>query len=218
MRSRGTARHALVGTTDGAALPHVAGGAATGQECISRALSLLDGLHSDTAPPAAGLLGSWRGAGSSLSRKQARGVVASAASELWATALGVDASRVDVTEATRRWWTSQPEPASNVNARVEQLLLQLRHAADEAVVLVGHSHFFRELLDARLHPCAGVADPALAAGLGSCKLRHCNIACCELDFAHAERPIVSVAFLAAADDGTGRRVLRSATVAEATVP
>ena len=59
--------------------------------------------------------------------------------------------------------------------RLSALLEQIRYSPAESVVLVGHSHFFRELLKAYLHDDFDARDPELAAALRKKKLSNCGV-------------------------------------------
>ena len=67
-------------------------------------------------------------------------------------------------------------------------------------MLVGHSHWIRELFRTNLHPSVADADPTLAAQLHSRKLSNCGVARLELDFgaqdAASDRSVVGVRLLA----------------------
>ena len=94
---------------------------------------------------------------------------------------------LDDLEARSRWWSAGPEGASGVagvSQRLGDLFDQLRYSNAETIVLVGHSHLFRELL--KLHLCDSKIDPGLAADLRKKKLSNCGVARLELDFDNAD--------------------------------
>ena len=77
---------------------------------------------------------------------------------------------------------------------------QLRYHPAETVTLVGHSHYFRELLRSQLHEGFVAREPHLAALLRTRKLSNCGVACLELDFdAGGSTPVVGVTLLAGTD-------------------
>ena len=78
-------------------------------------------------------------------------------------------------------------------------LVQVRFRPEERLVLVGHSHYFRELFR---HFCAEGCELVDADGsaakaelLHSKKLSNCGVAKCELDFTAEGAPVVSVKLL-----------------------
>ena len=73
---------------------------------------------------------------------------------------------------------------------------QIQYSAAASIVLVGHSHFFRELLRANLSAGVAKSAPELAKELASKKLSNCGVACLELDFETGGPPIVDVQLLA----------------------
>ena len=83
--------------------------------------------------------------------------------------------------------------------RLATLLRQVQYAPDEVVVLVGHSHWFREFLRAYLGDAVAARDAAFASELTSKKLSNAGVARVDLDFGpdqRATRPIVDVQLLA----------------------
>ena len=112
----------------------------------------------------------------------------------------IDGIVIDDCEVRSRWWSAGPEAASGaagVNQRLGDLLDQIKYAPAETIVLVGHSHFFRELVRDQLSEAFVAREPALAAKLKSHKLSNCGVARLELDFdAAPDAPIVDVRLLA----------------------
>ena len=106
----------------------------------------------------------------------------------------------DDIEVRGRWWSAGPEAATGaagVQQRLGDLLDQIKYSPAETVVLVGHSHFFRELLRAQLDPSFAEREPTLTAQLKSRKLSNCGVARLELDFEAApSTPIVDVRLVA----------------------
>jgi len=107
---------------------------------------------------------------------------------------------LDDVEVRSRWWSAGPEAASGVagvQQRLSDLMAQIRYSPAETVVLVGHSHLFRELLRSRIDASFSGRDPSLAASLKSKKLSNCGVARLELDFdAAPETPIVGCRLVA----------------------
>ena len=86
----------------------------------------------------------------------------------------------------------------HVKERIAELFHQVRFATPASQVLVGHSHWIRELLRANLHASVAAAEPAFAKQLRSRKLSNCGVARLDLDFGEgaAATPIVGVRLLA----------------------
>lgn len=103
---------------------------------------------------------------------------------------------LDDLEVCSKWWSGPPaEPKEEVAERLGDLVRQLRYCHEETIVLVSHSHWIRELLREYLADAFSVAQPELGAMLRSHKLSTCGVACLDLDFATADRPIVDVKLL-----------------------
>jgi len=99
-----------------------------------------------------------------------------------------------------KWWLGSAESEAHVADRIQELLAQVRFCPQPSLVLVGHSHYFRELLrhfrakECRAVDATGVAIDA--KDLESKKLTNAGIARCELDWdADAEKPVAEVALL-----------------------
>ena len=60
------------------------------------------------------------------------------------------------------------------------------------MVLVGHSHFFREIFRKQLRADFAASSPELADGLRTEKLQNCGVACVDLDFGGAaDAPVIT---------------------------
>lgn len=100
--------------------------------------------------------------------------------------------RLDATEVEHRWWNSSKESATSVNLRLEEFVEQLRFIQEERIVVVGHSHFFRALLQ------KNVRDDTMISGVDrktllSRKLLNCGVLKLTLDFnSDPDRPICAV--------------------------
>lgn len=60
----------------------------------------------------------------------------------------VDSVSVDDLEVRTRWWSTAVDPKAEVDERIAEFMRQVRYSPDEVMVLVGHSHWIRELLRA----------------------------------------------------------------------
>ena len=104
-------------------------------------------------------------------------------------------------EVRQRWWcTSSAESELEVHQRLAEFVRQIQYASEETIVLVGHSHWIRELLREYLHESVGRRDPEFAKRLTSRKLSNCGVARLAFDFDECdETPITDVQLLC----GTG---------------
>ena len=87
-----------------------------------------------------------------------------------------------------------------MSARCAELFRQLHYCAEERIVLVGHSHLFREFFRQLLHGDFVAREPELAAQLRARKLENCGCACLDLcfdgeDSGDTGTPIVDVRLL-----------------------
>lgn len=102
---------------------------------------------------------------------------------------------VDTTEADNKWWNDSKESSSAVQERLDEFLRQLRYLREERIVVVGHSHFFRALLQQRLHSSAEVVGATRSAAR-TLKLANCSVMAATLDFRKgSDRPITKVELL-----------------------
>ena len=115
-----------------------------------------------------------------------------------ATKTLVDAAPLDDLEVRTRWWSTSVDAKNEVDERIAEFMRQVRYSADETMVLVGHSHWIRELLRVFLNESFVERLPGLAKQLQSRKLSNCGVACLDLDFNPdvAAQPIVNVTLLA----------------------
>lgn len=104
-------------------------------------------------------------------------------------------------EAEHRWWNDSRESTSAVKERLTEFLAQLHFSHEERIIVVGHSHFFRALLQQGLNCSAkllsreGIIAPSRAELLSK-KLKNCGVMSIELDFSKgADRPIAEVELL-----------------------
>jgi len=104
-------------------------------------------------------------------------------------------------EVRQRWWCTSPaESELEVHQRLAEFVRQIQYASEETIVLVGHSHWIRELLREYLHESVGRRDPEFAKRLASRKLSNCGVARLAFDFDESdETPITDVQLLC----GTG---------------
>ena len=71
------------------------------------------------------------------------------------------APALDIAQVGAQWWVGSAESEEAVRARIDDALCQLRFSPESSAVIVGHSHYFREMLRAF---CAdGCATPAFSS-------------------------------------------------------
>lgn len=107
---------------------------------------------------------------------------------------------LELGQVQNKWWLGEKEGEKHVEERIAELLYQVRFCSAASIVLVGHSHYFREAFrrfcvdGCQLTDASGGALDA--ATLCSKKLSNAGIVKCELDFAsQPSRPITSVQLL-----------------------
>ena len=90
--------------------------------------------------------------------------------------------KVDPIEVEEEWWTEGAEDKESVTERLNEFLHQVEHSPAKTMVVVGHSHFFREVFRRFLHPAFFQHDPQLARTLQTKSVPNCSVLCCDLDF------------------------------------
>ncbi|KAF4656719.1 hypothetical protein FOL47_008801 [Perkinsus chesapeaki] len=53
--------------------------------------------------------------------------------------------RFDVEEVAKRWWSRVVDTEEDIHSRLEEFMSQLISVPEDALVVVGHSHFFRDV-------------------------------------------------------------------------
>jgi broad specificity phosphatase PhoE len=105
------------------------------------------------------------------------------------------ANELDTTEANCRWWNDSRETEAAFRERVWEFLRQLLYLSEESIIVVGHSHFFRSLIQQTLNLSATIVGVDRAA-LCSKKLMNCGVMAVTLDFRKgADRPMTEVEML-----------------------
>ena len=106
--------------------------------------------------------------------------------------------------AGAQWWVGSAESEEAVRARIDDALCQLRFSPESSAVIVGHSHYFREMLRAfcadgcALYDAAAATEPK-EGGMQECcekKLENAGVAQLDVDWGvDADKPIQSVRLL-----------------------
>jgi broad specificity phosphatase PhoE len=81
-------------------------------------------------------------------------------------------------DAANEWWT-HPETAdskTDIESRLDDLLAKIRYAADNTVVVTGHSLLWKEMYKTRGNGCEEVKR------FGHRKMPNCGVVKCEIDF------------------------------------
>lgn len=99
---------------------------------------------------------------------------------------------LDSTEAENRWWNDSRESSSAVRERLMEFVTQMRFLREERIIIVGHSHFFRALLQQGMNTSATVTGASKADVLSK-KLENCGVMAVTFDFRKgADKPITEV--------------------------
>lgn len=188
-------------------------GVATNDECGVRAAQQLQQLVTSgiTAGPVSATLG--RAIRYFFTSSSDESLAANDRAEAAEAARAAAASSLDVTEVQRRWWLSGAEDLAALDGRIATLLEQVEHSPDDSIVIVGHSHFFRQLFRNHLSSALRSNSPALASTLCDAKLTHCAVACCDVNFALHPKVIVGASVLQAEQDAERRYELRVSAAA-----
>ena len=110
---------------------------------------------------------------------------------------------LETTEVEEPWWVTGVENKQQVSARVAEFIHQIEHSPHAAIVVVGHSHFFRSTFQRYLHPDVARRAAELDAKLREEVLPNCGVACCQFDFTRGPRMITDVRVLIAMPSPTG---------------
>jgi len=105
----------------------------------------------------------------------------------------IEASELDTVEAEARWWSDKTESERDFQARVAELVSQIRYSPHESLVLVTHDDVFHELLGRHTHTSAHVRQGPLLKQMTSGSVPSCQLLWCCMDFGreHAQ-PITDV--------------------------
>ena len=104
-----------------------------------------------------------------------------------------------------QWWVGSAESEEAVRARIDDALAQLRFSSESSCVIVGHSHYFREMLRAfcaescELYHGEKMEQDVYPGGMEaarSMKLENAGVAALEMDWDKSpDLPIQSVRLL-----------------------
>ena len=105
----------------------------------------------------------------------------------------VEARKLDTLEASSAWWSEKAEADRDFQARVAELLAQIRHSHHESIVLCAHDDIFHEFLGRYTHPSARFRHAALLDQLAAGSVPPCALIWCCLDFGReSTQPITDI--------------------------
>mmetsp|Transcript_17939 Transcript_17939/g.38790 ORF Transcript_17939/g.38790 Transcript_17939/m.38790 type:complete len:385 (-) Transcript_17939:510-1664(-) len=99
---------------------------------------------------------------------------------------------VEATEVERKWWSGMRDSKQQLHQRMAALLEEIRASPHSSIVLVGHSHFFREFFRAYLNDKWREASPHVATDLCKHRIPNCSVACCQIDFSVGPQVVTDV--------------------------
>jgi len=94
--------------------------------------------------------------------------------------------QVDPLEVQEEWWSDGAESDKNLGDRLDEFLDQIQHAPQNKIVVVAHSHLFRNLFKRYLHPCFCMRAPDVALRLQSTSIPNGTVLNCTMDFSLRE--------------------------------
>eukprot|EP01006_Ploeotia_vitrea_P046375 TRINITY_DN67022_c10_g2_i1.p1 TRINITY_DN67022_c10_g2~~TRINITY_DN67022_c10_g2_i1.p1 ORF type:complete len:403 (+),score=22.71 TRINITY_DN67022_c10_g2_i1:68-1210(+) len=101
--------------------------------------------------------------------------------------------QIDTFEVKNKWWNDSQESEQELQLRLDEFLAQLRYCKDESIIVVGHSHFFREVFRRCLDKQYVERDQEFTTSLQTTTLQNCAVAAVTMDFAKSpERMITEV--------------------------
>jgi broad specificity phosphatase PhoE len=107
-----------------------------------------------------------------------------------------DRQRIDSAEAECQWWSTNPEPAKEYEARIGELLTQIQYSQHDTIVLSTHNDTLQELLRHHIHEDARDRRSQLLQQLCPGPAPPCSLIWLGLDFRNgASTPITDVALL-----------------------
>lgn len=105
----------------------------------------------------------------------------------------IEAAKLDTLEADSPWWSDKPEVDRDFQARVAELVMQIRHSPCESLVLVAHNDVFHELLGRYTSNSTRMRQGALLDQLAAGSVPPCALIWCCLDFGReSAQPITDV--------------------------
>jgi broad specificity phosphatase PhoE len=85
-------------------------------------------------------------------------------------------------QVNEKWWMDSKEGHDSLDKRMEEMISQIRYIPQEHIVLVGHSHFFREMFKDSLHPSFQNTNATLFDDLQNVVIQNCGVAALSIEF------------------------------------
>ncbi|GAB5362040.1 hypothetical protein AAMO2058_000764000 [Amorphochlora amoebiformis] len=80
---------------------------------------------------------------------------------------------VDTSHATDQWWNENPDDESSMRERLDDLMSVLQFSPFKKIIVVGHSHFFREFFNMYLSDSFRSTYPQIYSDLTNDVLKNC---------------------------------------------
>jgi len=107
---------------------------------------------------------------------------------------------ITTSEVESQWWSTNPEPEKDFQARMQELLTQVQYAPHDSILLVAHNDTLQELLRNCLHEDAREQHADLVAHLAKEPAPPCSLIGFTLDFRRTGgKPITELALLGRVD-------------------
>ena len=102
---------------------------------------------------------------------------------------------VDTHEVEGKWWSDSAESQTDFALRMREFLVQLEYLPEAVLVVVGHSHFFREMFRSCLSEAFAADHPAMVEELQARVLPNCGMAAVDMDFSLGKQMITNVHYM-----------------------
>uniref|UniRef100_A0A7S4F2N0 Histidine phosphatase family protein n=2 Tax=Chrysotila carterae TaxID=13221 RepID=A0A7S4F2N0_CHRCT len=103
----------------------------------------------------------------------------------------VEGTDLLTSEVEAAWWSDKPESDKDYQARIHELLMQIRYAQHDSLVLVTHDDVFNELFSHNLNATAKAKNSSLADELATGSVPHCAVVWCCCDFRRGDGAFIT---------------------------
>jgi len=112
-------------------------------------------------------------------------------------AIALDAfdQEFDLAEVQYKWWNENSESSDTVKDRMNDFMSQIRYGPEEAIIIVGHSHYFREMFVEYLDDAFAAQNAEFSGELKKMRLSNAGVARVDMDFTKPEKVITKVELL-----------------------
>jgi len=100
----------------------------------------------------------------------------------------------DSSQVAGCWWCEHRETSLQVRDRIDEMFHQIQYSSESSVIVVGHSHYFREVFRHYVSPSFAEANKNLVNDLRQYVICNCSVVGCEVEFSES-RCIVDVKML-----------------------